>query len=53
MTQPDTSKENKAGREIVLTRLLNAPRDLVFQVWTEPEHILQWWGAARIFQHQP
>ena len=26
------------------TRLLNAPIDLVWEVWTHPEHIKQWWG---------
>ena len=30
--------------EMVITRILNAPRDLVFRVWTEPEHIKHWWG---------
>lgn len=33
-----------ADREIAGTRLLNAPRDLVFQMWTQPEHIAKWWG---------
>jgi uncharacterized protein YndB with AHSA1/START domain len=36
--------DDEAAREIVITRLLNAPRELVFRVWTEPEHIIQWWG---------
>jgi uncharacterized protein YndB with AHSA1/START domain len=31
-------------REIVLTRTFDAPRDLVFQAWTDPAHIDQWWG---------
>lgn len=30
--------------EVVITRLLNAPRELVFQAWTEPQHVMQWWG---------
>jgi len=30
--------------EIIATRLLNAPRELVFRVFTEPEHIKHWWG---------
>jgi uncharacterized protein YndB with AHSA1/START domain len=33
-----------ADREIVLTRLVDAPRELVFEVWTKPEHVAQWWG---------
>ena len=33
-----------ADRVLVLTRLLDAPRALVFKVWTQPEHIVRWWG---------
>lgn len=29
---------------IIHTRLLDAPRDLVWEVWTNPEHIKEWWG---------
>jgi uncharacterized protein YndB with AHSA1/START domain len=32
------------NREIVITRVLNAPRELVFKAWTEPEHLVNWWG---------
>ncbi|TCL72161.1 SRPBCC domain-containing protein [Rhizobium sp. BK251] len=32
------------NREIVLTREIDAPRELVFSLWTEPEHLLKWWG---------
>lgn len=31
-------------REIVITRRFDAPRELVFQAWTDPRHIRQWWG---------
>jgi uncharacterized protein YndB with AHSA1/START domain len=33
-----------SDREIVTTRLLAWPRDLVFRAWTEPEHLARWWG---------
>ena len=33
-----------ADREIVLSRLLDAPRELVFAAWTDPKQIVQWWG---------
>jgi len=33
-----------AGREIVQTRLFDAPRDLVWQMFTDPKHIIHWWG---------
>jgi len=35
---------NTADREIVITRVLEAPRELVFKVWTDPKHVAQWWG---------
>lgn len=39
-----TGKSNTADREIRLTRVLNAPIELVWEVWTDPEHIKNWWG---------
>lgn len=33
-----------SDREIVFTRALDAPRDLVFEAWTNPEHVRHWWG---------
>jgi uncharacterized protein YndB with AHSA1/START domain len=31
---------------IAFTRLLDAPRELVWEVWTDPKHIAQWWGPT-------
>jgi uncharacterized protein YndB with AHSA1/START domain len=31
-------------REISTTRTFDAPRELVWSVWTDPKHIEQWWG---------
>jgi uncharacterized protein YndB with AHSA1/START domain len=33
-----------SDREIVLTRLFDAPRGLVFEAMTKPEHVRRWWG---------
>ena len=33
-----------SDREIVLTRVFNAPRALVFEAYTQPEHVRNWWG---------
>ena len=33
-----------SDREIVLTRLFDAPRHLVFEAMTRPEHVRRWWG---------
>jgi uncharacterized protein YndB with AHSA1/START domain len=34
-----------SDREITLTRLFDAPRRLVFEAMTRPEHVRRWWGA--------
>lgn len=39
-----TTKQNTPDREIVITRAFAAPRELVWKVWTQPEHVAQWWG---------
>ena len=31
-------------RELVITRIFDAPRALVFKAWTDPKHVAQWWG---------
>lgn len=36
--------ESISDRELVINRLLDAPRNLVFKVWTDPDHIVKWWG---------
>jgi uncharacterized protein YndB with AHSA1/START domain len=33
---------------VVITRTFNAPRDLVFEALTKPEHIARWWGPKRL-----
>jgi len=35
---------NPTGHELVITRTFNAPRALMWKVWTDPEHVMQWWG---------
>jgi len=42
-------KENKitgnvSDRELVITRLIDAPRELVWEAWTKAEHVKHWWG---------
>lgn len=31
-------------RSIIGTRVFDAPRELVWQAWTDPKHLAQWWG---------
>ncbi|TAL03807.1 MAG: ATPase [Rhodospirillaceae bacterium] len=33
-------------REIVLSRVIAAPRSLVFKAWTDPRHLPRWFGPA-------
>jgi len=41
MENQKSSTENKG---LFLKRTLNAPIDLVWEAWTQPEHIANWWG---------
>ncbi len=34
----------QAERELVITRVFDAPRELVFAAWTDPRHVAAWWG---------
>jgi uncharacterized protein YndB with AHSA1/START domain len=53
-SQLEPTKENAAGtapatlqptdRELVLTRIIDAPREKVFQAWTDPELLKQWFA---------
>jgi uncharacterized protein YndB with AHSA1/START domain len=36
--------EATTERELVITRVLDAPRELVYRCWTEPDHLAKWWG---------
>ncbi|MGO9607663.1 MAG: SRPBCC domain-containing protein [Candidatus Binataceae bacterium] len=39
----DTVSE-PADRVVVITRVFDAPRSLVFKAWTQPDHLKRWWG---------
>ena len=32
------------GGELHITRVFNASREPLWRAWTEPEHVMQWWG---------
>lgn len=40
----DDLHEESVDRDFVLTRVLEAPRELVFKVFTDPAHMTHWWG---------
>jgi uncharacterized protein YndB with AHSA1/START domain len=36
--------EAGSAQEITITRVFDAPRDIVWKAWTEPDRLAQWWG---------
>jgi uncharacterized protein YndB with AHSA1/START domain len=36
-----------SDREILIVRAFAAPRSVVFEAWTKPEHLAQWWDPSR------
>ncbi len=42
-TVKETIRES-ANREILITRIIDAPRELVFKAWIDPKHMAHWWG---------
>src|SRR4029450_497556 len=39
-----TTVERKSERELVVTRTFNGPARLVYEAWTKPELLKQWWA---------
>ena len=37
---PDSVKKE----ELVITRIIDAPLEMVWKAWTIPEHVMRWWG---------
>jgi len=44
MTTSNNETTKSGQREVVFTRILDAPRELVFKAWTDPKQMAQWWG---------
>jgi uncharacterized protein YndB with AHSA1/START domain len=46
-----------AGKPFLISRVFNAPRELVFKTWTEPEHFAKWFGPkgcqVRVARFEP
>lgn len=42
----DVTPVQAADRQITITRVFDAPRELVFKAWTDPDHVAQWFGPA-------
>jgi uncharacterized protein YndB with AHSA1/START domain len=48
MASPGNAATAPEDRVLVMTRNFDAPRSLIFQLWTEPQHLVRWWGAVPI-----
>lgn len=38
------AKEEQNEKELLITHIFSAPRELVWKAWTEPERLMRWWG---------
>jgi uncharacterized protein YndB with AHSA1/START domain len=43
-----TVKITTTDREIVITRIFDAPRAIVFEAWTKAEHVAHWWDPSGV-----
>ena len=43
---------NTKDREIIVNRVIDAPRDLVFEAFTQQEHIERWWAPRGATTHE-
>src|ERR1700689_2597732 len=43
-----TGKTVSEIERMVVTRVFDAPRELVWKAWTDPKYIMQWWGAKGV-----
>ena len=47
---PSNSTVADASAEVLeITRVFDAPRELVFKLWSAPEHIVRWWGPEGLY----
>jgi uncharacterized protein YndB with AHSA1/START domain len=44
MREKSSAAEQSSDRVLVISRVFDAPRELVFKAWTEPERLVQWMG---------
>ena len=44
MTATNSTNVTTAERTLIMERVFDAPREIVFKVWSECKHLAQWWG---------
>ena len=40
----NSGKTNSVNEGLIITRIFNASCELVWKTWTDPEHLMRWWG---------
>src|SRR4029450_8827987 len=48
MEREGPAQSATVDREIVISRVIGAPRELVFEAFTEVRHLSQWWGPGGV-----
>ncbi|MBF8291171.1 MAG: hypothetical protein HW391_2139 [Chloroflexi bacterium] len=51
MTAVPGTRAEPAGEGLAIERVFDAPRELVWRAWTEPEHFKRWYGPAGMTTH--
>jgi len=51
MAAGDSTPVGTAEEGVVIERVFDAPRELVWRAWTEPEHFMRWYGPAGMTSH--
>ena len=44
MSENTTQSGYKEKEDLVVTRIIDAPIELVWKAWADPEHVMKWWG---------
>jgi uncharacterized protein YndB with AHSA1/START domain len=51
MTASDSARVGTEEQGLVIERIFDAPRELVWRAWTEPEHFKRWYGPKGMSLH--
>lgn len=46
MTEQPPAGTTDQDQEVLMTHVFDAPRDLVFEAWTDPDQVARWWGPV-------
>jgi uncharacterized protein YndB with AHSA1/START domain len=44
----DSGRLTDAGEEVLITRIFDAPREVVFKAWTDPDEVAAWYGPEHL-----